>query len=436
MKLADIVKASLEEQNLNEIKEKEEKVIQDNIEKEALKTTTLVEGSDGKPINSYIDAYVKGSQEVYKLGKDIEEGKDEVIEKEEENKPLVNIIKSPLNNEPKEEIKEEVKPKIEIIVNKESTKVVETIVSAAQDKKAFNEFRKKRAAAMRKATMPLPMSNTFIIGNPIHSNAILNAMKPIGENDTEYDRLTRCLNIISDLVEIRGVGRVDQLELSKLVSYLELSIVFFTIYMASTNGTTTLDIPCANPKCPSFAKPFQFTIDNMDIMHVEKPELYKEYVSAIKNEKNVIKMMTESDTNTIKHLTLSSGNIVLIKIPSLFDYMQKTLVNINDNNRIFSEILALCPFIQEIRLLDEDKYIALTTFEEIFEELVRYTEDDDLEKINLLIEETVVNKMVQFRLPKEKLVCPHCKQAYPQDIPMEPEQMLFQIPAMRKIEKK
>lgn len=319
-------------------------------------------------------------------------------------------------------------------VKKEITKIVDI---AQGSTKNFEKFKERRLRSrINNAQIPLPLSNAFIVGLPISSNAILEGLQ-YDDNKSEYDNMLDTLSIVSEFIEIKGLGKVDHLTLAKVISYLEFELLYLAVFKASTDGRLRVDLPCQNPECPSFNSNEKIHID-IDIDDIAHPENQDEFVGHVRNMQvyeDSVQMIKHSPSNVEKEIVdKETGIKYVVGLPSILDFLTKSLNYQNENNRKFSSVLQLIPFVRKIEIPDYEEGISytITTFDQIFEELLRNTPQEIFEAMSQEIEDLIKGKLVTFYIDKEQVICPICKKPYTEHLPLSPRDLLFQIPAVRK----
>lgn len=435
MDIREKMKKQLEEKKEQIRRQEESKGKEkEDILKKGLETIDSNEDLDENEKES-IKEFVKGSivigEEILEKTGKLEVG-DTVIYKEE--KPNIEEEVTDLIPEVTNKSYEVTGSKPNSTVTVESTGVIESIVITAESRKALNAFRERRRAITKTVLVPLPISNAYIIGYPLSSSTILEGMNLQGEEDNEYAVLSRTLEIMADYISIQGIGKVEGSELASCIAYLDAPSLYYALYAATTDGNTPINLPCANSECVNFRKPFETILKNEDLILPDDPEKYMESVDAIKSSRNIVEMMKNSSMNKVIKRTFKDGTIVHIKNPSIADYMNRVIIHITKSNYIYKDILAISPFVNKIQIFDEEnnRYLELNSFDEIFEQLLKYTSDEDLIDISKDVEEMIKGYSIVYAAPKDKIVCPHCGKAYPKDIPLDPRQLLFQYPARTK----
>ena len=320
-------------------------------------------------------------------------------------------------------------------VKKEITKIVDI---AQGSTKNFEKFKERRLRSrVNNAQIPLPLSNAFIIGLPISSNAILEGLQ-YDDNKTEYDNMLDTLSIVSEFIEIKGLGKVDHLTLAKVISYLEFELLYLAVFKASTDGRLRVDLPCQNPECPTFGNNNEKIHIDIDIDDIAHPEDQDEFVGHVRNMQvyeDSVQMIKHSPSNVEKEIVdKETGVKYVVGLPSILDFLTKSLNYQNENNRKFSSVLQLIPFVRKIEIPDYEEGISysITTFDQLFEELLRNTPQEIFEAISQEIEDLIKGKLVTFYIDKEQVICPVCKKPYSEHLPLSPRDLLFQIPAVRK----
>lgn len=324
---------------------------------------------------------------------------------------------------------------VETSVKKEITKIIDITQG---NNREFAKFKERRFRGKANSSMvPLPLSNAFVNGMPISSNAILEGMR-YDENKTEYDNMIDTLSILADFVEIKGLGKVDHFTLAKLINYLEFELLYLAVYKASTDGRLRIDLPCMNPDCAAYADEKQKIAVDIPIDEIAHPENEEEFVEHVKNMQlyeNSLDLLKHSPSNIQKDITDEGTGIkYTIGLPTILDFLSKSLNYQNEDNKRFSSVLQLIPFIKNINIPDYEAGVSynINTFDELFEELLKNTPQEIFETITSEIENLIKGKMVTFYIDKKDIVCPICHKPYSEHVPMPPRDLLFQIPAVRK----
>lgn len=357
--------------------------------------------------------------------------KKEIVEKEKEIVPVVNeTIK--IKSRVSDNVSKENGLVIKTEVHKEITKTVEV---TEDNKKAWEKIMNKRRKSIKTSLVPAVVSNAILRGYPLTSNAIIESLQPKSDKSI-YQNLTNAFIILANFIEVQGLGQLSGYQLSRIVSYLDLELLYFVVFKASNDDRYKFTMKCNNPDCAKYGDDVvNVDIDVDDIAHPTDLEKYKSHVSNIKEYKDETDIIKHSPTNVITTIDDTENDREFkIKIPSIFDYIKNVAIKIDDSHDSYQQIINIIPFIHEIVIKDyesETEYV-VKEFEDILEILVKYTSDEIINKATEIVDKLVDGRMVDFYIKKEHMVCPFCGKTHGEDLPVLPSRMLFLLPEMRK----
>lgn len=353
-------------------------------------------------------------------------------------KPLeeTKVTRIPLQNTFVADNKKET-AKVEVITSVDTGKFKEISISE-NNINLYQKFNEKRKKRVNKQMLPLPLSNAFVVASPINSNAILEGLQ-YDENQTEYQNLLNQMQILAEFIELKGVGKLSYLQLIRSISYLEIQTLYLAVFKASTDGILRVDLPCVNPDCVAFGSetlkiPVEVPID--ELMHPTNgsDDEFVEHVRNIMEYPNETEMFKHSPSNVVKTIRdKNTGIVYRVGLPTIFDFLTKNLNYRTDENKKFFTVLSVMPFIKSISIPDfeTNEIFTINDFDSVFEEMLRNTPQEIFTAISDEITELIKGKTAEFFISKDAIVCPHCGKPYLNNVPVEPMNLLFQVPVIR-----
>lgn len=376
-------------------------------------------------------------EEIVKNGEHLRIPPERNLEEEKKVKKDVDVI--PVHKEVikiKSRVEETVKETKGLVTKTEVCKEIKKTVEVTEDnKKAWNKIMDKRRKSIKTALVPAVISNAILKGYPLTSNAIINSLQPKSDKSI-YQNLTNTLTILANFIEVQGLSELSGYQLSRIISYLDLELLYYVVFKASNDEFYKFNMTCSNPDCAKYGEevvPVNVLVD--DMAHPVDVDKYIGHVSNIKQYTDEADIIKHSPTNIITTIDdVENDREFKIKIPSIFDYIKNVAIKLDDSHDSYQDIINIIPFIHEIVIKDyetETQYV-VKEFEDILEILVKYTSDEIITKATEVVDSLVDGRMVEFYIKKEQMVCPICGKHHPTDLAVSPSRMLFLLPEMRK----
>ena len=326
--------------------------------------------------------------------------KDDIVEIDEPEEPVIEEVKEEKVEEPKEDL-----TSIKIIKGK---------------KTGFAKERFKDILKQRKKDGPA--FQTVLVNSGYSSNVSgfsspeINNINTRLRNSDLFTGNDYLYHKIYEHMLDTSVGHMTYEEFLRCTSLLEINTLFYGLFNATYPDVNEYPAECENPDCKGDLegrKGFKFKYDSKRIMYVEGD---KEYVSnmvlKVLKAGSPKELLEKSNVNTLSRVKLSSGTIVDFRHPSLYNQLHDTLEQLSEEmvrNLIKDDetVINLMPFIENVYVYDTENggYLELEDFTDRYMELF-YLNDEDLEKCSEEISKIMDSYKIKFGL--RNVTCPYC----------------------------
>lgn len=249
-----------------------------------------------------------------------------------------------------------------------------------------------------------------------------------------YNYKKKLYKAVWNHIEGTSVGKMDFATWMKVTSYFDLETFLYGVYCQTFPYQNKYTLRCPKPQTDC-GKTFDVTINNATLVETRgrDAEIYSkinEIVASIKHSQDLV---ANSHVHTTKRISAKESKMVFdIKIPSVFDYLEGILGNVNEQfAEEFSQSLGVALFIDKIFIPNVVNYerTGRLTFMEVSEkgkiiDILSKMSFYDGSKLAEDINEFTDKFRVTYSI--KDVGCPHCGLALG-EIPMNMEEVLFTV---------
>lgn len=296
----------------------------------------------------------------------------------------------------------------------------------------------------------------------LSSMEVVTLMQINSNASNSADAITQKANLIYTKLKEASCGDfVSFDEFCKRTALTDVPVMLYALIRATYPEKEKILMNCANPKCvhpskrlnPQTGKPimepnqFEHEYQNTDIILKSSlnDKLIAETQRIYDNSHTLddaIHCMDDAICTKVHRAMLdhSGTKIVDIYSPTIYEAIEKTAKKVDvsqyKDNEAYQLALYVAPFIQSVLIKDTEdpegeSYNQFDELEDIIE-IVYNLSDDELELLNLAIRTFVMDYQYKYGFEASTLVCPHCGQAFEEDVEIEIDQLLF-LQAQRRL---
>jgi hypothetical protein len=247
-----------------------------------------------------------------------------------------------------------------------------------------------------------------------------------------YNYKKRLYKALWSHIENTSVGRMDFATWMKVTSYFDIETLLYGAYCQTFPYENKYSLRCPKPDCQT---PFDAVVNNNTLIETrgKEKEIFAKINEVIANVKNAKDLVTNSHVHTTKRVSVDESKVVFdIHIPSVFDYLEGILSNVNEEFADeYSTTLGIALFIKQILVPDVVNYqrTGKLTFIPVTEKgkmidlvsnLPYYDGLQIAEEINEFTERYRIDYSIK------NVACPSCGHEI-KEVPMSMEDVLFTV---------
>ena len=231
-------------------------------------------------------------------------------------------------------------------------------------------------------------------------------------------------------IEDTSVGKMDFNTWMKVTSFFDVETLLYGIFCETFPYENTYPATC--PKCE---REFKAVVANNSLIEIRgnKEETYAKIDEVVSSIKNPGELLEHSHVHTTNRVILDVSKIIVdIQIPSVYDYLERTLGKVQNKQEFAEEnsnSLALSMFIKKVFIPDLENLRRTGTLTYIpvedsdkFTDLIANLDFKDGNKLSAEVDKFVGSLQISYSL--KGITCPECGHQFPsQTVPME--DMLF-----------
>lgn len=254
----------------------------------------------------------------------------------------------------------------------------------------------------------------------------------VNSDVTYYQNRQKLFKTIHDHLEGTSVGKINLNTFLKITSFFDIETLLYGIFCQTFPYENKYSIRCSRPSC---GKEFDIIVNNESLIETRgsEEEIYQTITDIVRNVTDARDLVQHSLVHTEKKVLLDETKIIFtITIPSLYEYLEEILGQIND--RIVDEFamsLGTAMFIKEMLVPDINRFRATGELEYLpitnKMELVRYIGElpyYDAIQLSEAINDFTDRLRVTYSI--KNVTCPFCANEM-DNIELEMERVLFTI---------
>jgi hypothetical protein len=247
-----------------------------------------------------------------------------------------------------------------------------------------------------------------------------------------YNYKKRLYKAIWTHIENTSVGKMDFATWMKVTSYFDVETLLYGAYCQTFPYENKYSLRCPKPDCNH---PFDAVVNNSTLIETrgQEAEIYSKINEIIANVKNAKELVQNSHVHTTKRVSVDESKIVFdIHIPSIFDYLEGILSNVNEQfAEEYSTTLGITLFIKEILVPDVVSFqrTGKLTFIPIRDKARMIDLISNLPYYDGLQIADEINKFTdRYRIEYsiKNIACPSCGHEI-KEVPMSMEDVLFTV---------
>lgn len=267
------------------------------------------------------------------------------------------------------------------------------------------------------------------------------------KNSTEA--LMQKASLIYEKLKEASIGEFDSFDdFCKKTAVNDLNVMVYALIRATYPDEEEIVLNCANPKCTHKDKD-----ENGNVIDVPNQFTYKYKNTELILTKDISDKLRTAAQNIYEHqYTIEDANaeaqnapiyneksfalsddqriIVTVHCPTIYTAAENVTKRIDmsdiKDKATYQPAIELGMFVSSILLQDEEtgEYNEFTDIENIVEIIYNMT-DDELEVLSQIISDNVLDYQYKYGFKAENVVCPHCGQAFKNDVEVEIDRLLF-----------
>jgi hypothetical protein len=172
-----------------------------------------------------------------------------------------------------------------------------------------------------------------------------------------YNYKKRIYKAIWSHIENTSVGKMDFATWMKVTSYFDIDTLLYGAYCQTFPYENKYTLQCPKPDCET---PFDTVVNNNTLIETRgrEEEIFAKINEVVASIKNPGQLVQSSHVHTTKRISAGESKMVFdIQIPSVFDYLEGILSNVNEQfAEEYSTTLGITLFIKQVLVPDVLNY--------------------------------------------------------------------------------
>lgn len=338
----------------------------------------------------------------------------EEISQEKENKSKDEVVEVDYSEEPsKEKTVNDIKPESRLVEDDSLSKIkVLKFKKNDQANNAYKALLEKRAKEHdARATQGVLCNSGYSLKMSGLRSPELLALE-VNQSTTDVFTFTKFLyGKLYDHIVQTNVGKMSWETWLKNTSLLELNTLAYAAFCSTYPDVNEYPAYCSDEECRKEHGEFTHNYPNDALMYLDDDvrEATSNKILEILQSKDPMELFKNADVNYNVRMKLSTGTIIELRHPSLYNQLIDTLSEMKDRNLLDTNemLYNLMPFVEAAYIYDadQDAYMKLEDFDQKFTELT-FMSDDDLAEILKAIDDIKNTYSVKFGI--RNVVCPRC----------------------------